>query len=193
LIGSSDDVSLLVRTLNPVQKLKYKSSLQYAIFSGCRIVFANRLIIKSQSPSDHSVPTVDTHPHLLGPEDAERPYALPTSYDAASVERSLPPIPAGPPSPLPSGQLPPGFIPLSVTPLVPAPSQLRSTSTPRPQYEMAPIPPGVIYPDPPVRPATASSLQKTISTPKSVRRRRDSLGSTQSPAPLDRPISLFSN
>ncbi|CCL99362.1 uncharacterized protein FIBRA_01380 [Fibroporia radiculosa] len=121
--------------------------------------------------------TAVTQPHLLSPEFSHQPLpgAGPEDMGAEGDQRTLPPLPefdfrTPDVVPLPDGQLPAGFVQLTpVMQVAPAGRDpvevydhgaMRATPKPAanpkfsPTYEMAPIPPGVVYPDPPRRSMT---------------------------------------
>jgi hypothetical protein len=79
-------------------------------------------------------------------------------------------------------------------PSLPEGDPVRVSPRPGPSYVLAPIPPGVTYPDPPLRPATAAGVSRPSSRNdgQDMRRRGQSFGA-MSPAPLHRPISIFSD
>ncbi|KAG2140954.1 uncharacterized protein EDB93DRAFT_1161207 [Suillus bovinus] len=145
--------------------------------------------ITVEPPSDEaSTPSEHTHRsrlELLSPDSANRP--LPPSHeersrtserhsqDSHGAYRST--TPTQPPWPA-------GFVPVTGAALPEPVSQYpRSRSRgPDEHYQMAPIPEGVTYPEPPMR----------VSSSHEHRRPQESERSS-SPAPLQRPISLFSD
>jgi hypothetical protein len=133
---------------------------------------------------------------LLTPDHANRPVALPQGVvpgplDAASgnPNYNFHSTNASPHEPvtivLPDDQLPPGFVPLS--PVIPngsvqsrtEPHQLTNTG---PFYVTAPMPQGIAYPRPPM----SSPRAADIPTHQNVS------NFNTSPAPLNRPLSMFS-
>lgn len=114
---------------------------------------------------------VDANPHLAPPSNPSAPIVLPDN------------------------QLPFGFVPLSGPTTVMMASR---SQTPRQsdQYAAAMLPAGLSYPDSRSRPSTAfEPVRESFNAYKSPtsRHRKMSLGSASSPAPLQRPISLFSD
>lgn len=136
---------------------------------------------EASTPSEH---THQSHPELLSPDVANRP--LPPSHeersqtserysqDSHGAYRST--SPTQPPWPA-------GFIPVSGAPPEPVSQYPRSRSRgPDEHYQMSPIPEGITYPEPPQRaPSSHGYRRPQESEPSS------------SPAPLQRPISLFSD
>ncbi|KAH9944912.1 hypothetical protein B0H21DRAFT_709408 [Amylocystis lapponica] len=130
---------------------------------------------KSSRPSTM---TNANEPNLLSPEVSYTPLAEPQDVQAetSAEQRPLPELPGlglTTPGTMPvaDGQLPPGFVPYGAPPF-PAMEEIpsfagdyergantsphRSVSSPKPgpQYAVAPIPPNIVYPDPPGRKAT---------------------------------------
>ncbi|KAF8874854.1 hypothetical protein BD779DRAFT_1678546 [Infundibulicybe gibba] len=133
-----------------------------------------------QSSSSASVPQIAVESPSEGsrstPGDAITDTALLTPTEQPTP---LPVVaPRDPPqNPQPLTGLPPGFVP----------------SSPNASYVEAPIPEGVRYPDPP-RPASATAGRTAAGEKGHGRARAATVGVMQtSPAPLNRPISLFSD
>ncbi|KAG1719283.1 hypothetical protein EDB19DRAFT_1836899 [Suillus lakei] len=137
---------------------------------------------EASTPSEH---THQSHLELLSPDAAaHRP--LPPSHeersrtserhsqDAHSAYRST--TPAQPPWPA-------GFMPVQGAPPEPVSQYPRSKSRgPDEHYQMSPVPEGIIYPDPPLRAPSSHGHRRPQESERS-----------SSPAPLQRPISLFSD
>jgi len=152
----------------------------------------------SGTPSDTSVTTV-VHPNLLSPDDAAREMPLPGDEELNEFLETnpdlLPPSNQNAPIVLPNNQLPFGFVPLTGPTTVMMSSR---SQTPRlsEQYAAAMLPTGLSYPDSYSRPSTSfEPARESADTPgePTSRHRLLSLGSASSPAPLQRPISLFSD
>lgn len=148
-------------------------------------------------------------PIMLTPDGSHRMVALPNAYESVRrVARSVPryandtnneTVIAGTIS---DANFPPGFVPLSpipgITNMNPNPivffhhASSHTSRSPRPtHYAVAPVPEGVVYPDPPVRPSTAADVASPTKSRSGTRRRVSSFGA--SPAPLNRPLSIFSD
>lgn len=111
-------------------------------------------------------------------------------------ENLQPPSGRGRPVILPDNQLPMGFVPLA-GPTVMMASVPSRGQTPRlsEQYPFAPLPKGLSYPEPVSRPSTSFEVERPSannSSSASSSRTRRRLFSAPSPAPLQRPISIFS-
>ncbi|KAJ8580591.1 hypothetical protein M405DRAFT_938679 [Rhizopogon salebrosus TDB-379] len=139
----------------------------------------------ASSPSEHAQ---ETRPELLSPESAAHRSLPPTHEEHLRTSGShlgdtrdtyCSTTPSKPPWPV-------GFMPIQGTP----PSSIewdslhsRSRSRgPDEHYQMSPIPEGVMYPDTPLRAQSSHG-----------RRRSKHSEISSSPAPLQRPISLFSD
>jgi hypothetical protein len=156
----------------------------------------------SGSPSNTSPATTTAHPNLLSPED---PRDLPLPGDDELNEfldthgHHFPPSGFG--SSTFDNQLPAGFVPLSgPTTIMMAPGAARMQSPKlNGNYVAAPLPAGLSYPEPLSRSLTSFELVKprpnktTSPTGSSQLRRRVLSLESSSPAPLERPISLFSD
>jgi hypothetical protein len=137
-------------------------------------------------------------PNLLNPEAAVREMPLPGDDELNEFVDANPHLAPSSnhtaPIVLPDNQLPFGFVPLSGPTTVMMASR---SQTPRmsEQYAAAMLPTGLSYPDSHSRPSTAfepaRASSNTHASPTS-RPRNMSFGSALSPAPLQRPISLFS-
>lgn len=139
---------------------------------------------EASTPSEH---TQQSHLELLSPDTALRP--LPPSHEERSrtserhsqdshdaYHSTAPTQPAWPA----------GFMPVSGEPPEPTsqyPPRSRSRG-PDELYQMSPIPEGITYPEPPLRAPSSHGHRR----PKESESERSS-----SPAPLQRPISLFSD
>jgi hypothetical protein len=154
----------------------------------------------SKSASENSLATL-VHPNLLSPEDANRPLPDESAPQQDYLSLGGPPLVVVNRVDIPSVFLPKEQLPMpgveAEPPSRPDPVPARVNPRPGPSYALAPIPPGVTYPDPPTRPATAAGFSRPSSRAKGsggqdVRRRGQSFGA-MSPAPLYRPISIFSD
>lgn len=138
---------------------------------------------EASTPSEH---THHSHIELLSPDAALRPLPPPHedrsqtserhSQDSHGAYRSTAPM---------QPSLPAGFMPVSGAPPELVSQYPRSRSRgPDDHYQMSPIPEGITYPEPPMRAPSSHGNrrpQESESEPSS------------SPAPLGRPISLFSD
>ncbi|KAG1723533.1 uncharacterized protein EDB91DRAFT_1255604 [Suillus paluster] len=148
---------------------------------------------EASTPSEH---THNSHLELLSPESAHRP--LPPSHeersrsesqsqDAHSIYRSTTPV---------KPQWPAGFMSIPGAP--PSDSQHpRSRSRgPDEHYQMSPIPEGITYPDTPLRAQSSHGHRRSQEShyrPQESHYRPQESERSSSPAPLQRPISLFSD
>lgn len=154
---------------------------------------------QSGTPSDTSVTTV-ARPDLLSPDSAACEMPLPGDDELNEFLDANPhlPPPSIPSAPivLPDNNLPFGFVPLSG----PTTVMMASCShTPRfsEQHTAGPPPTAPSYLEFHPRPSTSfEPARESVNTPADQARSRvhlSSLGSASSPAPLQRPISLFSD
>jgi len=154
----------------------------------------------SDTPSYASEATV-AHPNLLSPDSAAREMPLPGDEELNEFLDANPNIP--PPSSrnnpivLPDNRLPFGFVPLTG----PITVMSSRSETPRlgEQFATVMLSSGLSYPELYTRPLTSFEPAREHTNPLSnpntpkPRHRVQSLGSALSPAPLQRPISLFSD
>ncbi|KAG1813054.1 hypothetical protein EV424DRAFT_1541929 [Suillus variegatus] len=135
---------------------------------------------EASTPSDHSH---QAHHHLLSPDVANRPLP-PVHEESRTSERHSQDSHGAYQSTTPTQPpWPAGFMPVSGEPPEPGSQYPRSRSRgPDEHYQMSPIPEGISYPEPPMR----------ISSSHGHRHPQESERSS-SPAPLQRPISLFSD
>lgn len=200
------------RTSSAVPAITVESPVSPCVIFACCTCFSSTLL-KSTTNSSHATPAHPiAQPHLLSPERKHTPLSIPDevkvliqgkSDNSSREDRSLPPLPelglqTTEVLRVPD-ELPPGFVPLAVTPVATNyvfvdPIRTR-TATPRTKYEEAPIPDGIVYPDPPGKyagkyiPNTAPTIQFPPSpsqTPSSPQRR-----ATKSVEQLS-PLNLFS-
>ncbi|KAG1747290.1 hypothetical protein EDD22DRAFT_273326 [Suillus occidentalis] len=136
---------------------------------------------EASSPSEH---THQSHLELLSPDAANRP--LPPSHEERSrtSERHSQGSHGSYRSTAPTQpQWPAGFMPVSGAPPEPVSQYPRSRSRgPDEHYQMSPIPEGITYPEPPMRTPSSHEHHRPQESERSC-----------SPAPLGRPISLFSD
>ncbi|KAH7919799.1 hypothetical protein BV22DRAFT_1050814 [Leucogyrophana mollusca] len=156
----------------------------------------------SESPSNASEHTV-TRPELLSPDTANRPVPLPG--EGASREppqQQQQQQQQQPRQSTPAPAFPAGFVPLSEPSTSSQRSQSRAAHRDRAageRYDVSPVPPGVSYPAPPGRPRPSAppedyfSHQRPSSRPSAPPEDYFSRQRSTSPAPLQRPISLFTD
>ncbi|OSX58428.1 hypothetical protein POSPLADRAFT_1154155, partial [Postia placenta MAD-698-R-SB12] len=175
--------------------------------------------IMVESPTTATVSRTSTvaaanQPHLLSPEMHQQTLPPPADDADFSDPRPLPPLPefylttpsAVGVSDASEQQLPAGFVPMSADDFPDDPAMQFASPKPLagakgPTYEVAPIPPGVVYPDPPGRrsatpgrrsatPGRRSTTPHAVALPPSPsstpspRRRRGSLSGHLSPLSL---------
>jgi hypothetical protein len=178
----------------------------------------------SRSPSNPSE-TATNDPIFLSPDHANRPL-LPQNlkFIEPASSSSIPSITSSGlviPDVLTDDKLPLGFVPIGGPPIIrpapispekvkgqaddyfsashPDPTRITRFKTRRPSYEEAPIPPGIQYPDVPIRPSTATGFSNSSSSKSTSRRARKRGMSTgvlpqnMSPNALQRPFSIFSD
>jgi len=151
----------------------------------------------SGTPSYASDVTV--HPNLLSPESAAREMPLPgdevLNEFVDANPHIEPPKNNNPPIILSNSQLPFGFVPLAGPTTVMMASRSQTPRL-RDEYSLTAFPAGLSYSDFYTRPSTSFEMAREPSTNppfNTIRSRVQSLGTTLSPAPLQRPISLFSD
>ncbi|CAL1710226.1 unnamed protein product [Somion occarium] len=140
-------------------------------------------------------------PHLLSPDHANRP--LPIQVEPVLAMHFEAPKFVMDKSQIPEvDTLPPNFMPTSFSPkpgTPPTPPDVmegnsirRSPSPPRTPYDPAPVPPSVVYPDPPIRsmtPHTPSSPPNRTSS--RARSRNGSIAERLSPLSFGQPFASF--
>jgi hypothetical protein len=170
-----------------VPEIHIDSPVTYPLFSPC-----NLLTHPHQSTSASTTPDKTRTAHLLTPDTAHHirplepgPTSTPISGPPASADIYAPPFigPAPSQSPVSAAAGPTSG---------PAGTPFSPRTAKSPYYEVAPIPAGVTYPDPPTRRRRRAGGTGTGSNGGS----GESISPAavfMSPAPLNRPISLFSD
>ncbi|OCH84834.1 hypothetical protein OBBRIDRAFT_374312 [Obba rivulosa] len=185
------------------------------------------IVVESPSTGEHTPETTNTvtEPHMLSPESTPAPLPILPPQDMIPIPirveapepsddgRPLPRLPSLDYHPIdaPDDEPPSGFVPLQFTPredapMLPIPPP---NGTPRPhahsaagsphapRYAEAPVPPGVVYPEPPAKQSPQIAMGALLSSPKSSsssQRRRGSVANrTLSPLQLQLFSALRSN
>ncbi|KAK7680381.1 hypothetical protein QCA50_016621 [Cerrena zonata] len=146
-------------------------------------------------------------PNLLSPDHANRPLPVPSPSDILPI--NVEPVqimhyeaPAYIQVPE-VDMLPPNFMPTSYNTQTRTPSRSPApmegysndpvTSSPRTPYVPAPVPPSIVYPDPPTRSMTPRAPKSPPNrTSSRARSRSDSLAGRLSPLPFGNPFPIFS-
>ncbi|EGO22044.1 hypothetical protein SERLADRAFT_441263 [Serpula lacrymans var. lacrymans S7.9] len=165
-----------------------------------------QIVVESPSESQsNGSETAVTHPELLSPDAASRSVQLPSedlshsnqSHQTSHTSHQAQPADSGSSSSPTPSYWPAGFIPLSgPPPSPPTQSEQRrpaSRAASRGAYDIAPVPSGVLYPEPPSRPQTSSENRPYPSHRDAGLTRLGYDDRSLSPAPLQRPISIFND